>query len=922
MRVAFFDAEAQELTNYRKGKLFESLTKRLIEASGYAGVALRQLHHSLEYDVEGRLVLHGTKLVGEAKAVERNIDGKTVSSFVGKLLPLALSERIDGLFISISPFTPDATDYLSSLPDVLAKVDLSLRTLVGDEIPTFLRERQDHASEETLRRRVHEAYGLHAIDLWLVVSEHDEFFMATCGPNVVETPTNFALFKTDATEFKLGALTLDRLKLQLPDVAGLTLTRVDAPAELAPRAERLPSVDPGAGWFDYRFPAPADCFIGREGALLEVQRTLRGVIGGETALRTVQILSRSGVGKSSLLLKLAAEVPDADVITVDARSLRVPSEVRLIVAALVERTNASIGTSLIPPRGRDDADAALETVGRALAEAERSGIVQLDQFESTLALPSVFSAVLDLIDTTTSRGLPLLWILARKNDLSTTFDASARVDLDRLNNQSQPIALDDFSAPEAGILLQQLSRELGRPLRPGLAEAISTFSAGFPWLHKRLCAHVLSMRDEGVSEEDLLQQGLRAEDLFEEDMAGLSESDKALLRRIAAYLPATGADLARNLEAEASAERLRERLNEFLGKKLLRLTGDVFDTYNDVFKTYLVMNQVPFKSRYIFRVSPKAALDLLPDIAEVGPTTIANFQAHLGGSSRIALLNKLRELRLLGLIAPERGRVALTSEAQSAIESQSLGELLRTRLRGNALVLGVQDLLATRGAVSIDTIADELRGQLPHLDVAEATWKFYARNLAAWLDFAGLAYVEGEGLRGGEFPADDSLRGRDFYAARFLPDTFMPSVRPHMVVELVEALRAGSLKRSAIYERWGKRNAPGLLRDAESLDLVTVVEQLVLPAAQARILFQRAPTLTTLDVAQLAVSKPNVRAVLKAAQDRAVDDKAEQEIILGFGSANWSDGTWRWRLGVFNAWVVATGEVRVRRGRGLVSLAG
>ena len=189
--------------------------------------------------------------------------------------------------------------------------------------------------------------------------------------------------------------------------------------------------------------------------------------------------------------------------------------------------------------------------------------------------------------------------------------------------------------------------------------------------------------------------------------------------------------------------------------------------------------------------------------------------------------------------------------------------------------------------MSIDTIADELRGQLPHLDVAEATWKFYARNLAAWLDFAGLAYVEGEGLRGGEFPADDSLRGRDFYAARFLPDTFMPSVRPHMVLELVEALHAGSLKRSAVYERWGKRNAPGLLRDADSLDLVTVVEDLVLPAAQARILFQRVPTLTTLDVAQLAVGEPNVRAVLKAAQDRAVDDKAEQEIILGFGSANW-----------------------------------
>jgi hypothetical protein len=363
--------------------------------------------------------------------------------------------------------------------------------------------------------------------------------------------------------------------------------------QLPLRAERLPSVDQGAGWFDYRFPAPPDCFIGRDTALSEIQKALGAIAQGQTALRTVQILSRSGVGKSSLLLKLAAVLPDASVTTVDARSLRAPSDVRLIVSALVESVNDTLNTALSPPRSRDEADAALEPAGTAMADSARLGVVQLDQFESTLALPAVFAAVLDLIAATTARGLPILWVLARKNDLSTTFDASSRVDLERLNNQSQAIALEDFSASEGRILLDRLSVELGRPLRAGLAEAISTFSAGFPWLHKRLCSHVLSMRDEGVSEEELLQQGLRAEDLFEEDMAGLSETDKALLRRIAAHLPATGEELARDLEAEASAERLRDRLNDFLGKKLLRLSGDVFDTYNDVFKTYLVLNQSP-----------------------------------------------------------------------------------------------------------------------------------------------------------------------------------------------------------------------------------------------------------------------------------------------------------------------------------------
>jgi hypothetical protein len=918
MRVAFFDTDADELTNYRKGKLFESLTRRLVEASGFTDVALRQLHNSLEYDIEGRLALQGTKLVGEAKAVERNMDGKTLAAFVGKLLPLAMTERVDGLFISVSPLTPDAGDYMSSLAAALERASLTLTTLVGDEIPTFLRDRAGHVSEEVLRRRVEERFGLTATDVWLVVSERDEFFCVLGGPNVVETPTSFALFKTDGEQLHLPG-SLDRLRRQLPDLAQLSLVEAGQAPQLPLRAERLPSVDQGAGWFDYRFPAPPDCFIGRDTALREIQEALGAIAQGQTALRTVQILSRSGVGKSSLLLKLAAVLPDASVTTVDARSLRAPSDVRLIVSALVESVNDTLGTTLSPPRSRDEADAALERAGAAMADSARLGVIQLDQFESTLALPAVFSAVLDLIAATTARGLPILWVLARKNDLSTTFDASSRVDLERLNNQSQAIALEDFSASEGRILLDRLSVELGRPLRAGLAEAISTFSAGFPWLHKRLCSHVLSMRDEGVSEEELLQQGLRAEDLFEEDMAGLSETDKALLRRIAAHLPATGEELARDLEAEASAERLRDRLNDFLGKKLLRLSGDVFDTYNDVFKTYLVLNQIPFKSRYIFRASPKAALDLLPDIAEVGPTGIAQFQSHIGGSSRIALLNKLRELRLLGLITPDRGRVALTPDAQSALESQTLGDLLRTRLRGNALVLGVLDLLAARDSLTMDEIVVELRAQLPHLDVSEKTWKFYARQLAAWLDFSRLAYVEGEGLTLREFPADDELRGRDFYSARFISDTFMPTVRPPAIVELVDELRDRQMTRTAVYERWGKRVAPGLLRDAEALDLVLEdADGNVRPAMQAQILHERSEVTTQRDVAQLALTKPNVKAIVNAVGRGPVDPPAERELVLGYGSANWTDGTWKWRLGVLNAWLVASGQVRVRRDVGLV----
>jgi hypothetical protein len=44
MRVAFIEPSEDALTNYRKNQLFEHLTRRLVEASGYTDVTLRQKH--------------------------------------------------------------------------------------------------------------------------------------------------------------------------------------------------------------------------------------------------------------------------------------------------------------------------------------------------------------------------------------------------------------------------------------------------------------------------------------------------------------------------------------------------------------------------------------------------------------------------------------------------------------------------------------------------------------------------------------------------------------------------------------------------------------------------------------------------------------------------------------------------------------
>lgn len=907
--VAFFDRDCDELSPQRKGALFEALSRRLAEDAGYASLELRVKHSSLEYDIEGRSVLHGIRLFGEAKAHEANIAGQVISAFVGKLLPLASSGRVHALFISTSPFTSEARDYLGETVPTLGSFQIEMRTLVGTEIPEFFVDHGGYVGDEALVSRMRELYGLEVMDTWLVCAESGDFMVASCGPNNISAATSFAVFKVDGTELVLEDELIRRLSAQLPDLA--ELAHVQTSQQLtgeAARNERLPAVAEGAGSFDYRFPAPPEHFIGRTEPVEEMRHVIEEIRTLRTATRAIQVLSRSGVGKSSLLLKLPTAI-DVPFVTLDGRSIRTASDVRLVITEAVLRWNEALGyTSPVPePRSLEESPRVLEELGQELGRSEGVLAIQIDQFESTLRLPSVFDAVLNLVETTTSQGLPIVWLFARKSDVAATFDEGADIDLGRLNRASYATRLEDFSPVESRAMFEQLEDELGETLRSDLANAISTFSAGFPWLHKRLCAHVLTTKHEGASQRELVQAGLRAEDLFEEDLAGLTEQDRALLRRLASHVPATAGELSAHLEAEVNPGRLTEKLNEFLSSKLLRLSGDIYDAYNDVFKTYLVTDQIPFEARYVYRVPPGAAVDTLRLIAEMGPSSLAEFQQRVGGSA-VANLNKLRELRLLGLIHPRAGRVELTRETLEALDKDALGELLRRRLRANGLVVRALDLVAANDEVSVAQLVVELRRDMPQVEVAETTWTLYGKTLARWLHFASMAQLEGDTITTREIPADEALRGRAFTRGAFAPNTFVPSVRPDKLVQLLEVFgQRDSVSRYELGEAFGKTRAPGTIQDAIALDLLEDKDNVVVLGSQGRILRDSGRNTGVRDVAQLALTKPNVRALLDAASSGPIKEPRQREVVANFGSARWTDATWSWRLGILRSWVVATG---------------
>ena len=288
------------------------------------------------------------------------------------------------------------------------------------------------------------------------------------------------------------------------------------------------------------------------------------------------------------------------------------------------------------------------------------------------AKPDLYTAFTDFILEITHLSGNILFCVARKNDQPTTYDDRAKIDLERLREISETVTLEDFSRDEALTLINHIEEEIDQPLLDRLKEMALEFSQGFPWLQKRICAHIISMIKKGSSQEELVQAGLKPEELFREELADLDEIEKDFLRRLAQYLPATLNELH---EVFGAGDVLSRKIDVLQAHRLIRLTGRTYDTYNDVLKEYLRTGRIPFGIKYVFRTTPIATLNLIHRIITHNWKTITGIREKerrsLGG-----ILNRLRELRLLGLLDYSRDNIRLAEVTIEAYQNQSIGQLI------------------------------------------------------------------------------------------------------------------------------------------------------------------------------------------------------------------------------------------------------
>lgn len=721
----FYHSEQNEKNiNYYKGLLFEELLRDYLDASGYE-VDLREKNHSLEYDITGCARATGQKIIGEAKAHSKSMSGQTVAAFVGKLLPLGLVEKeIHGLFLSLSPLTPEAEDYFRNVKK------MGLTTIVGKELYEKITRTFRLPSEDFLKKEI-KNYDLIVPNI--LKTDTGLYKLFILKEQNSGTPSNFVVFNSDGSQIDDEDF-LGDLKLGISELAGLDFIipskKKIIEETVKIKREIVRGLTVGTEWDDYRLPAGPTVFVGRNEFIYE----LLSQIKNNQSPNVLQIKSRSGVGKSSLVSFLENKLSTEGVITElhDSRDVKTIYDVFYLVQRFTQ--SEKIATTYI------EIDEQLKYLQNSLNG--QKAVFFVDQFESTFSNSDIFDCYEYIANSITKIRGGIYVVFARKNDQLTTYDNS-KVSLNKINQLSKSFTLPDFENKESIVLIENINRNNANVLSREILPYIIEFAQGFPWLLKRTIAHVLKLTRSGDSQKELIGAGLKLHDLFEEELEGLDEIEKDYLVKIAAKLPADFNELQYQFDEDPMLVKVLDKLTAY---RLVRLSGSTYDTYNDVFKEYLVYQKLPeFRQIVIYRISPGPVISQFHELINMHKISIEEITDKLKLREGYAF-NLIKELRNLDLLdAVKTGEWMIPTKVRDIYSQGNLAGYLRRKIMDNQLVENLLKKLLTGESILEGNIPKYFSDSYPFIEASDKTWETYSTNLKSWLLTLKIIEIDTEG---------------------------------------------------------------------------------------------------------------------------------------------------------------------------------
>jgi hypothetical protein len=729
-----------------RGVLFEKLMADVLRHHGYKVERNSRVNYAgMEIDIEGIHILSHTPLYAECKCHDTDVDAPQLQAFLGKYMSRWLKDkRTQGLFIALPGINSHAMGFYRE--NLEGNHEISVRLLQELEVLDAVYELQNVVRPEVIASKLGSESGVSG-DSLILYTDKGIFWVQFVIPRGAAIPQSVALFDGTGNPIT-DPHSIDHLTNVCPELNEYGKVFFEESARqpsppVSPEVEQVVEVRGSSECFEYQFPASPQFFVGRDGVLAELDAFVNQVVNKEISARGVLFTAHSGWGKSSVVLAGVARLAGQGhfTIAVDSRSASSSQFILRVVDQALRKFGDFAGLRSVEemPKsisGFEGAFDGLLQIGRRLEARGKVMCIFLDQFENLFFLPEILKKIAELMLRLSDAATNILIGFSWKTDLvGQTAEFPYRL-RDQIAGNCKIIPLDLFSDRETNALLDKLSNELRTHLRKDLRFFLSEFSQGYPWLLKKLCAHVKGQRQAGVSQLEIANRLLIVQELFKEDLSGLSPAEHSALHHIARVAPVSYMELGDELQPEVIQSLVDRRLVVSIGSKL--------DIYWDIFRDFLNTGHVPVEENYVLRISTRSVLRGVKLIVEWdGEMTVADFLTHSRLTQRSSY-NLFKEMALLGFAGVDGENVRLIVNLPRDTEGfeNTVRLHLGEKLRKNRIVGRLLESLSTTESLTLDQISQVLRSCCPYIPATDKTWLVYARTIVDWMDLADLAIFD------------------------------------------------------------------------------------------------------------------------------------------------------------------------------------
>lgn len=740
--IASGDSEPKKAN--KRGKLFEELVAKILSYHGYeVETKITNVNFAgMEIDVVGKNKISGTPLYAECKCYKSELESKYIQTFFGKYMTQWFKDKTShGIFLALPGINSHAKGFYTE--NCENNNEITFKVFQEDDVIKFIIDSNLSKRPQQSLSTIVEKYG-NVGDSIIVYSEIGLFWIQFIIPLGSGLPTSYVII--DSNDYLItNKETIEKIVPLLPELDDfeLIINDVNKSTKIIEKDifDEIVEIKGSSSCFEYQFPASPQFLIGRKDVIEDSMNFVENVVLKKTTCRTILYEAHSGWGKSSVILSIIEKLRQLGhfSLSIDSRSANTTKfllkSIEYIFTKFKDRD--TVFNNLNYLTGYEGAYEALIKLGRDLEEKRKVLFIFFDQFENIFYHQDILSKITQLCLKISDAQTNIIFGFAWKTDLIGLTREFPYKDRDIILDSSIKIKLNKFTEVETNIFLEKLAKELRSNIRKDLKFILSESSQGYPWLLKKLCAHVINLRATGTSQMEIVRGLLNVSELFENDLKGLSTDEERTLHEIAKLAPASLSEIGDDFKHDV--------IQSLMHRRLIVKVANKYDIYWDIFRDYLNTGTIPIQEHYMLRSKVGSILKIISILNENnGKMNIEEIRKKVGYSSDNTFYNPARDLRVLDIVELNGKQLVLRiKQTADKIESAKiLTNHLKEKLLRNRTINLLVSQIDEANELKIDDVSLILKNSFPYISANQNTWDTYANIIMDWMDIADLALLD------------------------------------------------------------------------------------------------------------------------------------------------------------------------------------